>query len=94
MWHRYCLGRIGQLTVLQRAGADTPCKTPAPSDRAGFVPRLCAWILCTILARVPDPGAKPVPELTVQVILIAQVTHGEEGYMQICKGMSLAWLAG
>jgi len=30
----------------------------------------------------------------VRVISIAQVTHGEEGYVQICKGMSLAWLAG
>jgi len=38
-----------------------------------------------ILARAPDPGAKRVPELTVivRVISIAQVTHGEEGYMQI-----------
>jgi len=38
-----------------------------------------------ILARVPDPGAKRVPELTVivWVISIAQVTHGEEGYMHV-----------
>ena len=31
------------------------------------------------VARVPDPGAKWVPELKVIVRGIAQVTHGEEG---------------
>jgi len=38
-------------------------------------------LLLRILARVPDPGAKRVLELTVimRMISIAQVTHGEEG---------------